>query len=77
MLLVLIMLVCYVHIYISKSIIIATKYKLGLLTLNCFSGERRGNHAYRQENMDEVRNEWATFVVNTYILLGAMELLEG
>lgn len=29
--------------------------------------ERRGNHAYTQEDIDEVRNEWATFVVNTYV----------
>lgn len=29
--------------------------------------ERRGNHAYTQEDIDEVRNEWTTFVVNTYV----------
>ncbi|KAK9942843.1 hypothetical protein M0R45_008491 [Rubus argutus] len=29
--------------------------------------ERRGNLRYSQENIDEVRNEWAKFVVNTYV----------
>ena len=49
-------------IYVSKSIMIDTKYNLKM-----FQWERRGNLRYSQENIDEVRNEWAKFVVNTYV----------
>ncbi|KAM5574764.1 hypothetical protein ABKV19_013952 [Rosa sericea] len=29
--------------------------------------ERRGSSQYTQANIDQVRNEWGKFVVNTYV----------
>lgn len=35
--------------------------------INWFQWERRGSSQYTQADIDQVRNEWGKFVVNTYV----------